>query len=95
MAKMHASQKNQSMELGVPKSIIGQISKKHKFHLYKLQSLHHLTEDDPDRQIEMYEWFSTKLNENICFTEDCVLFSDEALFNENGEVNRQNVRYWS
>ena len=29
------------------------------------------------------------------FTEDCVLFSDEALSYVNCEVNRQNVRYWS
>ena len=57
--------------------------------------MHHLTEDDADRRIEMCEWFSKKLDENIHFTEDCVLFSDEALFYVNGEVNRQNVRYWS
>jgi len=83
------------MELGVPKTTISRILKKQRFHPYKLQILHHLTEDDPDRRLEMCEWFSNKLDENTRFTEDCVLFSDEALFYVNGEVNRQNVRYWS
>lgn len=43
----------------------------------------------------MCEWFSNELHKNNRFTEDCVLFSDKALFYVNGEVNRQNVRYWS
>ena len=91
MAKIHASPKKSirrtSMELGIPKSTVGQVLKQQKFHPYKLQILHHLTEDDPNRRIEMCEWFSTKLNENIHFTEDCVLFSDEALFYVNGEMS--------
>lgn len=99
MAKIHASPKKSirrtSMELGIPKSTVGQILKQQNFHPYKLQILHHLTEDDPDRRVEMCEWFFKKLNENIRFIENCVLFSDEALFYVNGEVNRQNVRYWS
>lgn len=33
------------------------------------------------------------VDENDWFTEDCVLFSDEDLFDVNGEVKLQNVRY--
>jgi transposase len=99
MAKFTASPRKSlrrtAMELGVPKTTISRILKEQRFHPYKLQILHHLTEDDPDRRLEMCEWFSNKLDENDRFTEDCVLFSDEALFYVNGEVNRQNVRYWS
>ena len=43
----------------------------------------------------MCEWFSNKLFINDRFTEEFVLFSDEAMFYVNGEVNRINVRYWS
>lgn len=68
-----------------------QILKEQKFHPYKLQMLHPLTEDDPDRRLQMCEWFSNKLHKNNRFTEECVLFRDEALFYVNGEVNRQNV----
>ena len=42
----------------------------------------------------MCEWFSRKLNKNIRFIKNCVLFSNKALFYMNGEVNRQNVQYW-
>jgi hypothetical protein len=43
----------------------------------------------------MCEWLSNRLDKYDRFTEDCVLFSDEALFYVNGDVNRLNVRYWS
>ena len=43
----------------------------------------------------MCEWFSGKLFINDRFTEDFVLFSDEAMFYVNGKVNRHNSRYWS
>ena len=66
-----------------------------KFHPYKLQILHDLNEDDPDKRMQMCEWFSDKLYENINFTKDFLLFSDEAMFYVNGEVNRHNLRYWS
>lgn len=83
-----------SMELGVSKSTIHRILVHEKFHPYKLQILHHLNEDDPDRRIQMCEWFSQQLEENIDFTKNSVLFSDEAMFYVNGEVNKQNCRYW-
>ena len=84
-----------SMEVDVPRSTVYDILKAENVHPYKLQMLHHLTEDDPDRRMEMCEWFSNKLFVNGRFTEDLVLFSDEAMFYVNGEVNRHNVRYWS
>ena len=99
MAKVHASSKKSlhwtSTELGAPKPTIHKIMVEEKFHLYKLQILHHLNEDNPDRWMQMYEWFSEKLDENINFTKDFMLFSDEAMFYLNGEVNRQNFWYWS
>lgn len=33
------------------------------------------------------------VDENDWFTEDCVLFSDEDLFDVNGEVKLQNVQF--
>lgn len=61
------------MELGVAKTTISRILKEQKFHPYKSQILHHLTEDDPDRRLEMCEWFSNKLYDNNRFTEDTVV----------------------
>ena len=45
--------------------------------------------------MEMCAWFSNCLDNNARFTEDCVLFSAEANFYVNEEVNKQNMRYWS
>ena len=83
-----------SFELNVPKSTIHDILKKERFHPYKLQILHHLNEDDPDRRIQMCEWFLEQIAEDDDFLLN-VLFSDEANFYVNGEVNKQNLRYWS
>jgi hypothetical protein len=41
-----------------------------------MKVLQTLSEDDPDRRLEMCTWFSDLLDKNARFTEDCVLFSD-------------------
>uniref|UniRef100_A0AAZ1XQX5 Transposase Tc1-like domain-containing protein n=1 Tax=Oreochromis aureus TaxID=47969 RepID=A0AAZ1XQX5_OREAU len=60
----------------------------------KLQLLQQLNEDDPDRRTEFAEWAKQKLEQDPQFTQK-ILFSDEANFYVNGEVNKQNHRYWS
>ena len=52
----------------------------------------HLNEDDPDRQMEFCEWALTKINEDESFT-ITILFTDEAIFYVNADVNWQNLRY--
>ena len=51
---------------------------------------HHLSEDDPDRRMEFYEWALSNVNEDPNFSTK-ILFTDEANFYVNGEVNRQNL----
>ena len=63
-------------------------TKSEKFYPYKLQILHHLNEDDPDRRMQMCEWFSDKLDENVSFTKDFILFIDEAMFYVNDKVKQ-------
>ena len=73
------SVRRNSKELGVPRSNIQRILKKHNFHPYKLQLLHHMTEDDPDRRTEMCDWFLGQLNGDTEFLSS-IMFSDEAIF---------------
>jgi hypothetical protein len=98
IAKFHASPKKSfrqtSTEVGLPKSTMHDILEKEKFHPYKLQILYRLTENDPDRRLEMCEWFLRQISEDENFLEG-VMFSDEANFYVSGEVNKQNFRYWS
>jgi hypothetical protein len=73
-------------ESGVTISIM-RILKKHKWHPYKMQMLQHLSEEDPDRRMEFCEWAVNKLDGGANFSSG-ILFTDEANFYVNGEVNR-------
>jgi hypothetical protein len=70
------------------------ILKKHKWHPYKMQLLQHLSEGDPDRWMEFCRWPVNNFDGDANFSSG-ILFADEANFYVNGEVNRQNVCYWS
>jgi hypothetical protein len=98
MAYIFASPKKlircNATELGVPKSTEHDVLPKAKFHPYELQLLRHLSEDDTDRHVEMFEQFLSSNEANPYFLQG-VLFSDEANLYVNGEVNKENSRYWS
>ena len=83
-----------SPESGVSRSSIRRILKANKWYPYKLHMAQHLSKDDPDRRMEFCERALTKENEDPKFSTK-ILFTDEANFYVNGEVNRQNLRYWS
>jgi hypothetical protein len=70
------------------------ILKKHKWHPYKMEMLQHLSEGNPDRPMEFSEWAVNKLDGGTNFSSG-ILFTDEANFYVNGEVDHQNLRYWS
>jgi cytochrome b involved in lipid metabolism len=59
MANIYASPKElikcKTTELGVPKSIEHDVSPNAKFHPYELHLLRHLSDDDTDRHVEMFE----------------------------------------
>lgn len=68
--------------------------KKHKWHPYKVVLVHELNEDDPDRRIQFCEDLMNRCNTDPTFV-NRIVFSDEATFQLNGTVNRQNCRYWA
>eukprot|EP00079_Xenopus_tropicalis_P034003 XP_017947774.1 PREDICTED: uncharacterized protein LOC105946840 isoform X2 [Xenopus tropicalis] len=88
------STRRMSLESGISRTSLRRILATHKWHPYKLQLLQHLNEDDPDRCTEFAEWAKQKLEQDPQFTQK-ILFSNEANFYVNGEVNKQNHRYWS
>uniref|UniRef100_A0A3Q3KZL0 DUF4817 domain-containing protein n=1 Tax=Mastacembelus armatus TaxID=205130 RepID=A0A3Q3KZL0_9TELE len=88
------STRRMSLESGISRTSLRRILATHKLHPYKLQLLQHLNEDDPDRRTQFAEWAKQKLEQDPQFTQK-ILFSDEANFYVNGEVNKQNHRYWS
>ena len=88
------SVRRMSADSGISKSSISRILITNKWYPYKLHMAQRMSEDDLDRRMEFYEWVLRKLMEDPEISAK-ILFSDEAKFYVNEEVNRQNLRYWS
>jgi len=94
VASPQSSLRRTSNEIGVSKSAIHRILQQSKWHPYKIQLLQKLNEDDPDRRSEFcYRALEMYHNDNEF--PNTILFTDEANFYLNGEVNKQNMRFWS
>ena len=61
---------------------------------WKLHLHPQLNDDDPDRREEFCQWFIDTCDENENF-QDLILWTDEAQFKLNGEVNKHNCVYYS
>lgn len=73
---------------------VQKVMKLNKFHPYKIQIHHELTEDDFDRRIEFCEIMTAMINMNPNALKN-ICFSDECTFYLSGFVNKHNCRYWS
>lgn len=85
---------NLALECDISQSSVMKILKSAKQHPYKIQLLHELSEDDPDRRMQFCELMMERINNNPGFIKQ-IVFTDEATFCLNGFVNRHNCRYWS
>lgn len=90
----HATLRSTATEVGISKSSVRNVLKKHKFHPYKVQLHQEMNEDDPDRRLQFCEQLLMEINNNNNYISQ-VCFSDEAAFSLHGVVNRHNCRYWS
>lgn len=79
---------------GVSHTSVLKVFKDAKKYPYKMQNLHELNEDDPDRRLDFCERFMAFIDGGQIPLE-WVLFSDEATFTLHGHVNRHNCRYWA
>lgn len=70
------------------------ILKINKWHPYKIVLHQELAEDDFDRRTEFCEIMMDMINDDPLLLNN-IVFSDEATFELHGNVNRQNMRYWS
>ncbi|EFN87724.1 hypothetical protein EAI_08587, partial [Harpegnathos saltator] len=58
----------------------------------KIVIIQELMEDDFDRRTQFCEEIMNRIDTNFL---NFIVFSDEALFEINGSVNRHNCRYWT
>lgn len=80
-------------EVGVSKTKVQKILKKHKFKPYKVNIIQELHPDDPFKRLEFSNWFLTKTNRDPDFAKK-VIWSDESYISSSGIFNRQNTRHW-
>lgn len=90
----HASTRSVALQQEIDQKSVLKILKVNKFHPYKINLVQELNEDDPDRRLEFCELMMEMITQNPEFLR-FILFSDEATFMLNGNVNRHNFRYWS
>lgn len=85
------SANRQSLALGISKGSLHRILHKDiKFHPYKYQMAHHLSDLDKGARLTFCEEFLHQHRGEI----HNLLMSDEANFHLDGVVNKQNFRYW-
>lgn len=89
----HETLRSAALQHDIHHTSVLKILKRNKFHPYKMRLVQELNEDDPDRRIEFCETMMEMITENPQFLGN-VVFSDEATFQLNGNVNRHNFRYW-
>lgn len=90
----HISTRQLALNNNLHHSSVVKLFKTEKYHPYKVQLIHELNEDDPDRRLQFCEQLMLRCDEDGNFLNN-ILFSDEATFCLNGTLNRHNSRYWS
>ncbi len=88
------SQRRASTELNMSRTSLRRLMKDLQLKPYKPMLLQALNEDDPDRRLEFCEWLLENAREDPSLL-NRILWTDEAVFQTNGRVNRHNCVYWS
>lgn len=90
----HVVSRQVAKDMDIAKTSVLKILHTNKYHPYKMQVHQELLEGDFERRLEFCELLQNMCLENPNFVKN-ILFSDEATFCLNGDVNTQNYRYWS
>lgn len=90
----HLSVRNFSLDLGISKSTVHRILREHLLHPYHVVLHQALYDGDFDRRLDHCHWLIEMCNENPQFMSQ-VLWTDEASFSSDGNLNIHNAHYWS
>jgi len=75
-------------------SSVQRIAKKHKYHAYLANPVQQLLASDYERRLNFIAHCMVKLEEDPQFLTN-ILWTDEAKFHNNGNVNHHNNHYWN
>lgn len=90
----HESTRRAAQHHEIDQKSVLKVLKNNNFHPFKVKLVQELNEDDPDRRNEFSETMTELIIADPQFLRN-IVFSDEATFQLNGDVNRHNCRYWS
>lgn len=90
----HTSSRIIEREIGIPRTTALRILKKLKYHAYHIILVQELRPNHLQMRIEFCRW-ALRMTENNPDFFRYVMFSDEATFNSQGQLNRHNCHYWS
>jgi len=79
---------------GVSVGTVHNALKSARFHPYKVTLTQELHINDEARRLRYCQWLLNASEENYYFSKR-ILFSDECVFHNNGNVNRHNLHYWA
>ena len=89
-----ASVQERANAYGIPASTVRRYLKRFFYHPYKLHHVQKLNEADRPLRLDFCHWALQCTLIDEAFT-DKIIFSDECLFDDKGNPNRQNCRFWS
>lgn len=78
----------------IPRSSVSRYLRYNKFHSYCITLHQELNDNDYRRRLHFCQWARQQMNQDPNFFL-YVMFFDKANFNNRGQVNRYNYRYWS
>lgn len=90
----HTSSRAIGSQLQISHQTVLRILKTRGFHPYHMQIHQHLQINDPLRRLEYCNWLDVQLDGHPDFCQR-VVWSDEATFGQDGNVNTHNAHYWN
>ena len=90
----HIGSRKIATETDIGKTTVLRILDKNKFHPYHIQLFQELYDTDYERRLTFCNWAQQQIQREPRFF-DYLLFTDEATFNKNGNVNRHNFHYYA
>jgi hypothetical protein len=90
----HIGSREISSQIGISKSSVLRILKKHQYHPYHLELHQELHGEDFANRVAFCEWAEEKIRNDEHFFER-VVFTDECCVKNNGAVNKHNLHYWA
>jgi hypothetical protein len=88
------SQRTVARNLGISQWSVYKALKAARFHPYKVTLTQELHVNDEARRLRYSQWLLNVSEQDYNFCKR-ILFSDECVFHNNGNVNRHNMHYWA